>query len=143
MTPIFIFGIVIDVLVVAVCSLAWWKGDVAERWGSTINLVGTVTAFFAHYVLARDALDVALLFADGFLAFGLLFLGVRYASLWIGAAMLLQAVQFLLHTYYFVLEIQHDLGYAVVNNLVSLGILAAIFAGILRSLRRRLRSAAA
>ena len=47
----------------------------------------------------------------------LLMLVVRYASLWLGAAMLLQAVQFSLHAYYLVTDRPHDLIHAWVNNL--------------------------
>ena len=42
---------------------------------------------------------------------------VRYASLWLGVTMMLQAVQFSLHAYYLVMERPHDLLHAWVNNL--------------------------
>jgi heme/copper-type cytochrome/quinol oxidase subunit 4 len=133
-----LFALMIDLSAVGVCLFAWWRGGPAEQWGSTINLIAGAGAILARYILHHDSLDVALLFADGVLAFGLLLLGVRYASLWIGAAMILQAVQFLLHTYYFVLELRHDRLFSFVNNLVSLGMLICMVAGAMLSWRRRI-----
>lgn len=143
MSPTLLFALTIDALIISATVFAWWKGGPAERWGSAVNLLSGLGSVVASMVLHGGARDVTLLFCDGFLAFGLLFLGVRYANLWIGAAMLLQAIQFLLHTYYFVMELRHDRLFVVVNNLVSLGIVICIVAGSYLSWRRRAAPAAA
>ena len=142
MSPTVFFALTIDALTIAACLFAWWKGESAERWGGTINLIAATGAVIARLVLHAEIRDVTVLIADGVLAFGLLFLGVRYASLWIGAAMLLQAVQFLLHTYYFVLEVAHDRLFSLVNNLVSLGVILCICGGTMLTWQRRTRRAA-
>ncbi|HQT55843.1 MAG TPA: hypothetical protein PKX06_20540, partial [Phenylobacterium sp.] len=70
---------------------------------------------------------------------------VRYASLWIGAVMLLQGVQFSLHAYFFVTKLVPGRTYAIVNNLVTWGTLLGILLGTLAVLRatRAARSAPA
>lgn len=139
---LFILAVFGWTLTVAVCVLAWLRGGTAERWGSGLNLIGTVCAQ-AAYLLAPGSRDVALLIVDGVLAMGLLLLAVRYMSLWIGGAMLLQATQFILHTYYFVMELPHDRLFGVANDAVTFGILACILAGIVRAWLRRRTAAAA
>jgi hypothetical protein len=129
-------------LTIGVCAFAWWKGGVPERWGGTLNLFTSIFALAAHS-LPVDSRDTALLIADGLLAFGLLLLAVRYASLWIGAAMMLQAIQFILHAYYFVMEVGHNRLFAIVNDLVTLGILTCIFTGTVATWRKGARAAAA
>jgi hypothetical protein len=123
-------------LTVAVCLFAWVKGASAERWGGTLNVATFVFALLAH-VLPAGPREMALLIVDGVLAFGLLILAVRYVSLWIGAAMLLQAGQFVLHAFYFIMEQPHDATFAMVNNGVSVGILVCIAAGTALSWRKR------
>lgn len=123
-------------LIAGAFLFAWWKGGDAERWGGTLNLacnlIGLVTL-----VLPSESRQTGLLIADGILAFGLLILAVRYASLWIGGAMLLQAVQFMLHTYYFVLELRHNVFFGVVNNLVLVGVIVCLVLGTIVSWRKR------
>lgn len=137
---LFIIAVIGWTLTVAVCVFAWMKGGAAERWGSLLNLAGVICAQ-AAYLLPRDSRDLAMLVADGLMAFGLLALAVRYMSAWIGAAMLLQATQFLLHTYYFVMELAHDKLFGMVNDAVTFGILACIFSGILANWRASRRTA--
>jgi uncharacterized membrane protein YdjX (TVP38/TMEM64 family) len=67
----------------------------------------------------------------------LLILAVRFASLWIGAAMILQAAQFSLHAYYLVMELPHDRLHAWINNTDDWGILIAILVGTVLAIRRR------
>ncbi|MDB5430762.1 MAG: hypothetical protein JWP35_1878 [Caulobacter sp.] len=123
-------------LILGVCLFAWWKGGPAERWGGTLNVFVAACAL-AALLLPPNSRQTAVLVADGLLAFGLLLLAVRYANLWIGAAMLLQATQFVLHTFYYIMEKRHDPFFGLVNNLVSLGILLCIFGGTLLSWRKR------
>ncbi|MCI3134411.1 hypothetical protein [Phenylobacterium aquaticum] len=82
-----------------------------------------------------DGLAPVLLALDGLL--GLIFLGlaIRFTSLWLGGAMLLQGVQFSLHAFYYVTGREFDLLFKVVNNLVSWGVLAVILAGTVATWR--------
>lgn len=125
-----------------VCGLAWWKGADPERLGASLKLITSVIALGIHHLLKQDAISAALLTADGVLAVGFLALAIRYASLWIGAAMLLQAGQFSLHAWYLVSALERDRFYAIVNNLVTIGILICILVGTLIAWARRARAVA-
>lgn len=122
-----------------VCALAWWKGDRAERYGGLLTVVAGVAVFLSHSSLPVSMASFALLVVDATMAAGFLLLAIRYSSLWLGSAMLLQAGQFSLHAFYLVGELQHDRFYAVTNNLVTVGILVCILVGTLISWFRRSR----
>jgi len=123
----------------ATFAFALWKGEMAERIGGTLNLAAGVFAMAVHPLLAKDVQPVALLVADAALAMGFLFLAIRFASMWLGVAMLLQAVQFSLHAYYMVTEAAHDLNYARINNIDTTGINICIVLGTIVAVRRRMR----
>jgi hypothetical protein len=123
-------------LIIGACVFAWWKGGPAERWGGVVNLAVSILGL-PIYLLPVGSRQTSLLMVDGLLAFGLLLLAVRYTSLWIGTAMLLQAVQFMLHTYYFVMELRHDALFAIVNNMVLVGIVLCIVGGTMLSWAKR------
>jgi hypothetical protein len=127
------------VILVATFAFALWKGDAAERLGGGMNLAAGLFAMFLHPLLNSDVQPIALLVVDAALAAGFLFLAIRFASLWLGVAMLLQAVQFSLHAYYMVGDLTHDWNYARINNLDTLGILICIVGGTAVSWRRRVR----
>ncbi len=125
----------------AVLVFAWWRGGSAERYGATLKIATSLVALSVHHLLNQETISVALLVADGVLAIGFLILAIRYSSLWIGAAMLLQAGQFSLHAYYLVSALERDRLYAVANNLITLAILLCILAGTVIAWRARIRAA--
>lgn len=129
-----ILGLLIFVLV---CVFAWVKGGAAERAAATLILFSILANFAIHAFTPKDAQNFLLLGLDGFLAASLLLLALRYASFWLGGAMMLQAVQFSLHAYYLVTEMRHDRNYAVVNNLVTYGLLLLILLGTVRAWRAK------
>ncbi|MDG2523698.1 hypothetical protein P7B02_19390 [Caulobacter segnis] len=108
-----------------------------ERLGSLSVIVGGLLAVLVHVVSPAGAVPTTLLVLDGVLAAAFLFLAVCYGRAWLGVAMLLQGVQFSLHAYYFVGDLGHDMTYSLVNNLVTIGILAAIVIGTIDAMRRR------
>jgi len=124
-----------------VLAFAWFKGGLPERYGASLKVVTSAAALGAHHLLKQDSISVALLTLDGLLAVGFLALAIRYASLWIGAAMLLQAGQFSLHAWYLVGEMPRDRFYAIANNLVTIGILLCILVGTTIAWTRRRRAA--
>ena len=69
-------------------------------------------------------------------------MAMRYTTAWLGVAVLLQAAQFSLHAYYLVAGKLYDSFYAMVNNLVSLGVLLCLAAGCLLAWRKRRRAVA-
>jgi hypothetical protein len=123
-----------------VALFAWWKGDWPERCGGWLNLAAGGAAFLVRVLVEHgSAQDIPLLLVDGALAFGFLVLAMIFASLWLGAAMLMQAAQFSLHAFYIVTSREHDPTYALVNNVVTIGVLLAIVIGTIASWWRRVR----
>jgi len=116
--------------IAGVALFALWKGGWPERFGAGSNLLVALLVFILQRWVPAGDLGLGMLVLDGFL--GLIFLGlaIRFTSLWLGGAMLLQAVQFSLHAFYYVTGREFDLLFKVVNNLVSWGVLAVILAGV-------------
>jgi hypothetical protein len=133
--------------IIAVAAFAWLKGSWPERIGGLANLGATLCFALLQQIASGKVEELGLLALDGLLALTFMGLAVRYASLWIGAAMLLQAVQFSLHAYYYVTHRSVDRVFMVANNLVSWGIVLAILVGGLVSLwyaeaaKRKLKAA--
>jgi len=123
----------------ATAIFAWWKGDRPEHFGGSLNVLAAVFAYAVNFLLRPQDRPVALLAVDAALAIGFLALAILYTSLWLGAAMLLQAAQFSLHAYYIVTAKPHDNFYAIVNNVNTTGVQVAILVGTLSSWRRRVR----
>lgn len=128
-------------LVLLSVAFAWWKGGPTERVGALFNGVIClgVTLFQALTHQAFDTLPI--LIADGLLAVGFLVLAIRYASLWLGAAMILQAVGFSMHSLLLMGLVKPGYDYYFVMNLMSLGVLLAIIVGTVNAWRRRVREA--
>jgi hypothetical protein len=116
--------------IVAVTALAWFKGAWPERFGASLNLLFASLFFVLQLVMQPTALATSILIMDGLLGLGFLVLALRYTSLWLGAAMLLQAGQFSLHAFYYVTTKPVDRLFAIVNNVVSWGILLSILTGV-------------
>lgn len=129
------------VAIIAACLFGLLKGGPAERVGAGATLLISVAFVIVNELLAEIARPVPHLALDGFLALVFLALAVRYASLWIGAVMLLQGVQFSLHAYFFVTKLTPGVTYAIVNNLVTWATLLGIILGTL-AYRRAARAAA-
>src|SRR3978361_118301 len=84
--------------------LAMWKGGWAERVGGLANLAAAAFSLLAQLYFTAGALPSAELCNDGLLSLIFLALALRFASWWLGVAMLFQAAQFSLHAYYYVAE---------------------------------------
>ncbi len=122
-----------------ICALAQWKGDAPERLGSAFAIAGAIISIPIHIFAPKDVAPLLLLGADALLAAGFLLLAIRYASLWLGAAMIFQAGQFALHAIYTAGELAHDRTYSVINNLVTFAIFAVILVATLTRWRRNRR----
>jgi hypothetical protein len=126
-------------LLVLTFAFALWKGGLAERIGATMNMVAGLIVMFLDQILAPDLQPIVMLVIDGALAASFLFLAIRWASLWLGAAMLLQAVQFSLHAYYMVAELQPDVWFARISNADTTGINLVIIGAVVVAIRKRVR----
>ena len=120
-------------------AFALWKGDMAERLGASLNFGLAIVGLLIHLVLPLSWRGIGLLAADFALATGFLLLAMRYASIWLGVAMLFEATQFALHGYYLVADKRHDYTYGLVNNINTTAIQLAIVAGVAYAWRKRSR----
>ena len=129
------------VALVAICGFAWLKGGQPERLGVVIVLGGSAFALGVHLAAPAAIQPLLLLAGEGAMGLAFLMLALRYASPWLGAAMLFQAVQFSLHAYYLVGELKRDRTYALVNNIDTFGVLVCILVGSVLTWRERARAA--
>lgn len=120
----------------AVCLFALTKGDAPERFGAMVilaNMLIGLTTEIAWYS------QLAILVIDALTAVVLLVIAVRYASFWLGAVMLLYALQFALHAFYYVAERPRDVLHVILNNLDFFAVCVCLAAGTLVAWRRRRR----
>lgn len=122
---------------IAVCALAWIKGDTPAKLSGGLLMVVSVLAWLIAHTLPFEARSVPMLITDGLLAFGFLFMALRYATLWLGATMVLQGMQFSLHAYYLVMNPSAHRPFGIVNNLITYAVMACILAGTVVAWRRR------
>ena len=132
------------VALVLCCGFAIWKGGLAERAGAVMSLAMWIVTLIASAETQSYLPATAFLISDGVLAIGLLVLAIRYSSLWMGVAMLLQALSLSFHAAYFAAD-QAEISkkvlhfYVLGKNLSSLAMLLVIVIGTLVSWRKRAR----
>jgi len=108
-------------LIFITVAFAWWKGGRPERIGSLFNAVLSIGAVVFQVLTHKAFGTIPILIGDGLLATGFLILAFRYASLWLAAAMVLQAASFLIHASLLMnLLPTHRLYYAAMNVLGGL-----------------------
>jgi hypothetical protein len=78
-------------------AFAWWKGERPERIGSLFNAILSIGVVLFQTITNKQYETTPILVGDGLLATGFLILAIRYASLWLAAAMVLQSATFLIH----------------------------------------------
>jgi hypothetical protein len=134
--PNSVLSLIVYLVVLGVVLFSIWKGDTAVRLAGCMVAAG-VLYNFGIKLFPHDFRPLVQLTGDFLLAMGFLALAVRYASLWLGGAMLFQAVQFTLHAWYMVSEKKPDILHAVVNNLDTVGILVCLLIGTITAWQRR------
>lgn len=131
----------LSLFTVAVCGLAFWKGGRAERFGAAVILANQGLTFVLTYVVSGKEIGaLAQLALDGVTAMALLFVVLRFGSPWLGAAMLLYAGQFGLHSFYLVTERPNDWLHAVANNIIFLGVSLSLVTGVALAWSKRART---
>lgn len=130
-------------LLLGTCVFAWWKGGPAERTGALFNGVICLGVIVFQALSHRAFHNLPFLIADGVLATGFLILAFRYASLWLAAAMLLQAVMFSFHAALLIgLLAESDIYYYYASiNVLSYLVLIVIATGTFGAWMRRRRDA--
>lgn len=128
------------VFVAATCVFGLVKGGTAERVGGALILANLLVGMANQQIFHSEILSLA---NNGLTAIFLLGLALRYASPWLGAVMLLYALQFALLAFYLVLERERDSLYANLNNLDFVAVSLCLLFGTLTSWRRRVSEAQA
>lgn len=123
---------------IAIVALAWWRGGAAERLAASLLITATILAKLISMLLPEAAQALSFLALDGALALGFLILSLRFVKSWLGIAMVLQGVQFSLHAYFLVADQPHNIVYAMVNNVVTGGVLLCLLIGTVQHWRRQL-----
>lgn len=120
----------------SVAAFAIWKGDGAVRWAALTQLCTSVDTLLTP-ALGADWNETFELGAGLVAAVIYLLLAVRFANLWIGAAMLLQAAEFSLDSFYLVTDRPLDHLHAWINNTCEWGIVLCILVGAVLAIFRR------
>ena len=128
-------------VIVLTCAFAWWKGEASERYGALLILTIDIISDIAIALSYPQAPQFLLFALDLALAVGLLLIALRYGSLWLGSAMLLQAIALCTHSLIFGDEGPAPAEWMILNNVLSLLVLACIVAGTVGSWRTRRRLA--
>jgi hypothetical protein len=126
--------------VAAICALSWFRGSTPERWGSTATLGEWLFFLVIQAVVGGPtlgAVSVPLLVAEFALSFGFLILAFRYASLWLGVAMVAQGCALGAHALFIARGGHHAREYAVWSNAACAVLLLSLLAGTLSSWRKR------
>lgn len=84
-------------LMLATTAFAGFKGGTPERLGAAMIVVAWVAMLVAEVIAQPATPVVTYLVLDGLVAIGFLVVAVRYSSLWLGGAMMCQAVAFGAH----------------------------------------------
>lgn len=121
------------VLLLACCGFGLWKGRAPERLGAIFILAHWAAGALIEWTVPAGMRAIPQLIDDAALAIAFLVIALRYASFWLGGAMIFSAVQFMLHAYYFVLERPQDTLHFWINNLNAAAILLCLVAGTIGS----------
>lgn len=127
------------VLLIGACLFAWTKGDPAERIGAAMVAVAWIVGLALQAFIRRDMVSAAPAALDVALAVGLLVVAIRYSSMWLGVAMLLQSAVLFLHAE----RLAGGIGphnYFVGLNVTGAAMLLAIVIGAALSWRKRSRA---
>jgi hypothetical protein len=131
------------VWLIAICGLAVIKGGPAERLAAYMIGGAWLAAILARFIFGKDHLELIALSNDAVLSLGLLMVSIRYASLWLGFAMLLQSSAFALHAWYLADPPADQNGYIwAINNLSYAVLLTLLVATLTTWFKRRRRNAA-
>jgi hypothetical protein len=120
-----------------VAAFAIWKGDAAVRWAAVTQIGALVVSLF-YAMLGADWIETIELATGLITAAIFLMLAVRFANLWIGGAMLLQAAEFSLDALYLVTDRPLDRLHAWINNTCEWGIVLCILVGAVLAIFRRM-----
>jgi hypothetical protein len=134
-TSPFILGLI--TLTLGISLFALWKGGPAERLGGAVVGTNLILSVVSGFLLPPSLEPIYRLTLDGLTALSLLVIAVRFASFWLGGAMLLYAAQFSLHAFYLVTSRPVDLTHVRINTMNFLGISICLAVGTIVGWRHR------
>lgn len=123
-------------------ALAIFKGGRAERQGAILYLVMWLAAVVTPVKPGSQLFVYVFLMADAVIAFGFLWLALRFSNLWLAGAMIAQGICFGAHAFRLEDDVVtprwHGMNiYLLVMNLMSALVLTFILGGTLATWRRR------
>lgn len=121
----------------AVCGLAMWKGNTPVRLGGLAVICTWAAAASAQLAFGARAPTLPVFIADGVLATAFLGLAIRYASPWLGAAMLLQSASFFVHAEHLANGALSTTDYVRAINGLSYAVLLTLLGATIVTWRRR------
>ena len=127
-------------LVVGFCLFCWWKGGRAERWGVSLILGANVIDTVIGMMTYANTPHLPAFVIDFLLAVSLLVLAIRYSSIWVGAAMLLQGAELAWYAIQSTGDGFNWREYARLANLQTALMLLSLVGGTTASWRRRIRA---
>ena len=136
------YGLIVQmglVLVIASCAFALFRGGSAERWGSLLIIADYVAADVAMLLDWPRFPVTAVFVLDFILAVALLIVAIRFSSLWLGAAMMLQSIALCSYGLAATGDGLHGVGYIRLNNILSFTMYGCVIAGTIASWRKRIR----
>ena len=127
--PSFLIHHLNTIVALAICALAWAKGGPSERAGAAVVAAAWIAALVA--VSANMIGPSMMMGLDAVTAAAFLILALRYSSLWLGLAMLLQAGELSLHAAFLAGDGSGNRDYIIRVNLVSTALLALLLGAVL------------
>src|SRR5579885_322676 len=115
--PSILLYIVLQTFSVLAAVFALVKGGTGERWAGGVVLVNLAIGTAATVLSRWQNVELIRLGNDGLAAMALLVVTLRFGAFWLGAAMLLYAAGFVLHSYYIVTERALDYTYAIAGTI--------------------------
>lgn len=125
------------ILALAVCGFAMWKGDMPVRLGGLAVICCWIAAVSAQVTFGARAPTIPVLIADGVLATAFLILALRYASVWLGGAMMLQSASFAVHAEHLSSSALSAANYVLAVNGLGYAVLLTLFCATVAQWRRR------
>jgi hypothetical protein len=118
------------------CAFAAWKGGGAERIAALIIVLNLAVSTLGESVPSYRG--VGSLTVDALTAFGFLALTLKFGRPWLGLTMLIFALQFALHAFYFVTNRSpHEDLHAQINNVIFVWVILCLLYGTVDAIRRR------
>jgi hypothetical protein len=131
-------------LLAGTTAFALLKGGPPERLGVLMIVAAWIGTIIAHELTRPASPVLAFLLLDGLVTVGFLVVAVRYSSLWLGAAMICQAISFGAHAIRLsddpTLSRHGSYAYLAVTNAVGFLVLFILIGGTFATISRRRRA---